>query len=167
MWRESLATLSLLDLLVPEAVMLNLQATSAEDVIRHLAAALLAGGYVRESFAEAALEREARLPTGLQLSGEVNAAIPHTDIEHVIRPAVAMATLPQPVHFRNMIDPSVMVPVRLVFLLALEQPKSQVEMLQQVATILQNPQVVEELVNAKDLEAVRRALAQVIAAESQ
>uniref|UniRef100_UPI002ADDD5B7 PTS sugar transporter subunit IIA n=1 Tax=Thermanaerothrix sp. TaxID=2972675 RepID=UPI002ADDD5B7 len=60
-------SLNLLDLLVPEAVALNLKAASAEEVIRLLAAALLRGGYVRETFAQAALEREARLPTGLQL----------------------------------------------------------------------------------------------------
>ncbi|WP_299024170.1 PTS sugar transporter subunit IIA [uncultured Thermanaerothrix sp.] len=158
--------LNLLDLLAPEAVALNFPATSAEAVIRHLAAALFKGGYVRETFAEAALEREARLPTGLRLSGEIHAAIPHTDIEHVIRPAVGLATLPTPVVFQNMIDPTDAVPVRLVFLLALEQPKSQVEMLQQVATILQNPQVVSELVAAQTLEEVRRVLAQVVPTQS-
>lgn len=158
--------LNLLDLLVPEAIALNFTAASAEAVIRYLAAALLRQGYVRETFAEAALEREARLPTGLRLSGEIHAAIPHTDIEHVLRPAVGLATLPEPVIFRNMIDPTDAVPVRLVFLLALEQPKSQVEMLQQVATILQNPQVVSDLVTAQTLEEVRRILAQVMPAQS-
>jgi len=159
-------SLNLLDLLVPEAVALNLKAASAEEVIRFLAAALLRGGYVRETFAQAALEREARLPTGLQLAGDINAAIPHTDIEHVIRPAVGLATLVEPVVFKNMIDPSQSIPVRLVFLLALEQPKSQVEMLQQVATVLQNPQVVQDLIQAQSLEAVHRALAAVITAQS-
>jgi PTS system galactitol-specific IIA component len=159
-------SLNLLDLLVPEAIALNIRATSAEEVIRCLAEALLKGGYVRESFAGAALTREAKLPTGLRLAGDVHAAIPHTDIEHVLRPAVGMATLTEPVIFQNMIDPTDAIPVRLVFLLALEQPKSQVEMLQQVATILQNPQVVHDLVSAQSLEAVRQALAQVITTQS-
>jgi PTS system galactitol-specific IIA component len=150
----------LLDLLVPEAVALHLQATSAAEVIRHLADALYRGGYVRESFAEAVLEREAQLPTGLWLAGAIHAAIPHTDCEHVIRPAVGLATLAAPVPFQNMIDPAETIPVRLVFLLALDQPKAQVEMLQEVATVLQSPQVVEGLVEASTLAAVYQVLAQ-------
>ncbi len=149
-----------LDLLLPEAVALNLQATSAAEVIRHLADALYRGGYVRESFAEAVLQREAQLPTGLWLAGTIHAAIPHTDSEHVIRPALGLATLTAPVPFQNMIDPAEAIPVRLVFLLALDQPKAQVAMLQQIATVLQSPQVVDKLAMASTLAAVYEALSE-------
>jgi len=44
-----------------------------------------------------------------------------------------------------MVLPDELVPVRLVFLLALEQPKAQVEMLQEVAGVLQNPKLVSDL----------------------
>jgi PTS system galactitol-specific IIA component len=140
------------ELLDPNAILLHYDAQDAEGVVRQLSARLVAGGYVHESFADAALAREAELPTGLVLGGDINAAIPHTDVEHVIRPAVALATLTKPVTFRHMIDPTEEVPVQIVFLLALEQPKSQVAMLQEVATILQSPQLVDSLVSASSAD---------------
>jgi len=40
------------------------------------------------------------------------------------------------------------VPVQLVIMLALDQPKSQIEMLQQVSGILQQPRLIEQLMAA-------------------
>ncbi len=91
------------------------------------------------------------MPTGLPLGGIINAAIPHTDVEHVHKAGVAMATLAQPVIFQNMVNPTEGVEVRIVFLLALDQPKSQIEMLQEIAGVLQNPNLIEGLVSAKSI----------------
>jgi PTS system galactitol-specific IIA component len=114
---------------------------------------------VRSTFIQAALDRERQLPTGLPLEGKYNAAIPHTDIEHVIRPALALATLTDPVIFQNMIQPEEGVPVQIVFVMALEQPKSQVEMLQEIAGVLQDSQRIELLMQAASFEQVQQALA--------
>jgi len=146
----------LAELLDPDAILLHYPAQSAEDVVRQLSQKLLDKGYVRESFADAALAREAELPTGLVLGGDINAAIPHTDVEHVIRPAVALATLTAPVTFRHMIDPSEEVPVQIVFLLALEQPKSQVAMLQEVAGVLQDAALIDRIMAATTPEEALR-----------
>jgi len=151
----------LAELLEPTAIVLHYPARDAEDVIHELSKRLLAAGYVKDSFADAALKREAELPTGLTLAGDIHAAIPHTDIEHVIRPAVALATLTKPVTFYNMINPDEEIPVRLVFLLALEQPKSQVAMLQEVAQVLQNPRLIAQLMAADSVPVVQQALSQV------
>jgi PTS system galactitol-specific IIA component len=97
------------------------------------------------------------MPTGLPLEGVYNAAIPHTESEHVLKPGLALATLAKPVIFQNMILPEEGVPVQLVILMALDQPKSQVEMLQEIAGVLQNPQVIDRLMQAKDFEAIRQA----------
>jgi PTS system galactitol-specific IIA component len=150
--------MTLSDFLVPEAVSLGLEAEDAAEVIADISARLLAAGYVRESFAEAALEREKAIPTGLPLGGNYNAAIPHTDVEHVIKPGIGLATLVKPVVFKNMVSPDEPVEVRLVFVLALEQPKSQIEMLQEVAQVLQRPDVVSALIQAENIEQVHAAL---------
>lgn len=151
-------TQTLSDFLVPEAVDLGLDAEDAGDVIRRIGGKLLSAGYVRDTFIEAVLEREKTIPTGLPLSGKYNAAIPHTDVEHVIRPGIGMATLLRPVVFKNMVSPDETVEVQLVFVLALEQPKSQIEMLQEVAQVLQRPDVVSALMEARHLEQVHVAL---------
>jgi PTS system galactitol-specific IIA component len=85
-------------------ISLNLEAETSTEVIHHLGEKLLAAGFVKDSFIEAAITREATLPTGLPLGGDINVAIPHTDIIHVIQSGVAMATLAKPVVFENKVD---------------------------------------------------------------
>ena len=150
--------MNILDFLVPGSVALHYAASDSEDVISHLGRLLFDAGYVRDSFVDAALDRESRLPTGLPLSGGVNAAIPHTEVEHVLKPGLAMATLSAPVTFQNMISPEEAVPCQIVFVMALDQPKAQVEMLQEIAGILQNPTIINSLMKANDFEEVRETL---------
>jgi PTS system galactitol-specific IIA component len=147
--------MNILDFLVPSSVALQYEASNSKDVIAHLGKCLFDAGYVRETFVDAALDRESRLPTGLPLSGDVNAAIPHTEVEHVLKPGLAMATLSAPVTFQNMVSPDEAVPCQLVFVMALDQPKAQIEMLQEIAGILQNPEVINGLMSAKDFEEVQ------------
>lgn len=149
----------LLQLLDRDAVCLKMDARDSTDVIENLGIRLFIDGYVKDTFVDAALSREQKLPTGLPLGGEVNAAIPHTDVVHVLKPGVALATLKRPVVFKNMIQPDEEVKVRLVFLLSLEQPKSQIEMLQEIAGVLQKPETVDKLISAATFEDVQAALA--------
>jgi PTS system galactitol-specific IIA component len=155
--------MNILDFLVPSAVALQHDARDSKDVIAHLGKCLFDAGYVRETFVDAALDRESRLPTGLPLSGNVNAAIPHTEVEHVLKPGLAMATLSAPVTFQNMVAPEEAVACQLVFVMALDQPKAQIEMLQEIAGILQNPEVIERLMSATDFEEVRSTFAKDLA----
>lgn len=135
-------------LLVPEAILIQSEARSSEEIITQLGNHLLKLGRVRDDFVEATLRREASMPTGLPLGGDFNAALPHVDLEYVKAPALALATLKQPVEFRNMVDPEEIVPVQLVIMLALDQPHAQIEMLQQVATLFQSPEIVSRLMEA-------------------
>ena len=142
------------DYLSKEAVILDLEASTAEEVIRELGGKLRDLGLVKDNFVEAALEREANMPTGLPLGGEYNAAIPHVDIEYVNQSALGLAILKKEVVFYNMVESDEEVPCRLVIMLALDQPKSQIEMLQSVAALLQSPETVQKLVSAKTIEDV-------------
>jgi PTS system galactitol-specific IIA component len=54
-----------------------------------------------------------------------------------------------------MVSPEEAVPCQLVFVMALDQPKAQIEMLQEIAGILQNPSVIKSLMSANDFEEVR------------
>lgn len=139
----------IIELLEPNAVELQIEATDAKDIVTILGNHLFEGGYVHDTFIDAALKRESELPTGLPLGGDFNAAIPHTDVEHVIKPGLALATLIEPVFFQNMISPEESVAVHLVILMALDQPKSQVEMLQEIAGMLQNPVIIRNLMEAR------------------
>lgn len=146
------------DFLDPEAIILQMNADSSEQVIRELGGKLLALGFVKNDFVDATLKREASMPTGLPLGGEINAAIPHVDIEYVKKSALGLATLKDDVVFYNMVENDVEVPCRLVIMLALDEPKSQVEMLQSVAAVLQEPEIINALISAKTVDEVYAAL---------
>jgi PTS system galactitol-specific IIA component len=146
------------NLLVESAILLNYEAKDAADVVNELGKRLFEAGYTKESFVEAALEREKKMPTGLPLNGKFNAAIPHTDVVHVVKSGVAFATLTETIAFKNMVIPDEDVPVSLVFLLALDQPKAQIEMLQEIAGVLQDPQLIEALKTATEAEEVVSAI---------
>lgn len=146
------------DFLHQEAIILGMEAATSEEVITQLGGKLRQLGFVKEDFVAATLEREANMPTGLPLGGNFNAAIPHVDIEYVNQSALGFATLKEPVVFYNMIENDVEVPCQLVIMLALDKPKSQVEMLQSVAEILQKPEIIEELMAAQSVDEIYAVL---------
>jgi len=150
----------IVNILEEKAVLLNLEVESSDEVIRELAEPLYQAGYVLESFADAAIEREKALPTGLPLMGNINAAIPHTDIVHVKKPGLGLATLKKPVTFNNMVSPDETVEVQFVVLMALDEAKAQVEMLQAIAGLLQNPDIIEAVFMAESPSKVKEILAE-------
>ncbi|MBN9275385.1 MAG: PTS sugar transporter subunit IIA, partial [Mesorhizobium sp.] len=58
---------TLMEFIDPAAIVLGAEAGDSEAVIRLLGGKLEALGYVKPSFVEAVLRREASLPTGLPL----------------------------------------------------------------------------------------------------
>lgn len=138
----------------PRLVLLRAKASSAEEVIRALATRLEEEGFVRPSFANAVLDRERTNPTGLPLAGDLHVAIPHADVEHVIAPALAIATLEEPVAFRNMVNPEEIVPASVVIVMALNEPHGQIEMLQRLAELFQDPDRIRWIYEARSPEEV-------------
>ena len=76
------------------------------------------------------------------------AAIPHTDAECILEEFVAVITLQDPVSFYSMEDNNQQVKAQIVFVLGLNQPHAQLEMLQSLMGLLQNEAVLAELLLA-------------------
>lgn len=152
--------MKLTELLDPELVICNLEAQSPEEALKFLSCKLYEKGLVKETFEQAVLKREREMPTGLPI-GDINAAIPHADIEHVIKPSIAIATLAKPLPFRVMVDPDSFVDVKIIFLLALNEPHAQIQMLQTLATILQDSSLLQGLEKARSPKEIIEILSQV------
>ncbi|MGO4449474.1 PTS sugar transporter subunit IIA [Phyllobacterium sp. TAF24] len=150
---------ALMNYLDPGAIILGVEAGNDREIIRILSDRLHSLGYVKPSFAEAVLAREAELPTGLPLGSDNNVAIPHTDPEHVLKPGLAMATLCKPVAFSNMEDPDEKLQVSVVFLMALSDKDQQIEMLQEIAMTIQSADTITALMQSNTVEDVARLLA--------
>ncbi|MFS2327794.1 PTS sugar transporter subunit IIA [Brucella sp. H1_1004] len=148
----------LIDFLDPNAIELQSDATTNEEIIRILAGKLEKLGYVKPSYADAVVSRELSMPTGLPLELEKNVAVPHTDPEHVLKAGIAFATLKSPVEFTNMEDPDEAVAVGYVFLLAINDKDKQIETLQQIMATIQDPDALERLMAARSFEDIQTAL---------
>lgn len=114
-----------------------------------MAHVLFKQGFVKASFADAIVDREAVFPTGL---GEL--AIPHTDREHTVKDAIAVAVLEQPVDFVMMGSDDETTSVSVVFMLAISTNDRQIETLQTVMGYAQSNDALAELKNCADVESL-------------
>lgn len=149
---------SLFNSLTADAILLGVEAKTNEEVIRLLASRLHQLGYVKDSYADAVVKREQSMPTGLPLERTDNVAVPHTDPEHVLKAAIAMATLKTPVDFANMEDPDETVGVGTVFLLAINDKDKQIETLQSIMGAIQSPETLDGLKLAQTTDDLKKLL---------
>jgi len=130
-----------------------LPADDAGEVMVLLARALADQGFVRSTFEDAVVSREASSPTGLPMAGR-KVAIPHADPEHVIAPAVALCALCRPVGFKEMGNPQCELPVELVAMLALPDEQSAQHELVRLIELFQDAAFVDRLCTAADGDAI-------------
>lgn len=136
-----------------ELIFMDVDADCAESVIRTLGAAFEAHGFVKDSYVEAVFAREGEYPTGLQLQG-IGVAMPHTTGSHVIKPAVGVAKLKQPVTFYHMGMDDVPVQAEIVFMMAILDPEKQIDLLKKMTKIFTNNEAMQAFKTAKDKDAL-------------
>ena len=136
-----------------DLVLMEVDAKDKFDLLRQAAQCLQTHGYVKESYADAVIEREKVFATGLPtVMGGV--AIPHTDVEHVNTPAVCIVRLKKPVDFVIMGDDTETVSVDCIFMLAMKEAHAQLTLLQNLMGILQDAdalKLVKEGTSAKEI----------------
>lgn len=127
--------------------LLFVQASMAtqDELFETISQAALELGWTRADFLQRIKEREQSFPTGIQL-GQAGAAIPHTDAECVLQEFVAVVTNKPPIAFNSMEDPEQTVNADIVFVLGLNRPHAQLEMLQSLMGLLQNHIVLQQLI---------------------
>ena len=136
----------------------GLDVPSADEVIRALARKLRLAGAVTDTFEGAALSRERRSPTGLPFEGGA-VALPHAEPEHVLSPALGVATLARPVRFREMGSPGVALDVTLVVMPAFTAKEQASAGLARVVEMLESAPFRAALAAARDDAAIQSLLA--------
>lgn len=131
----------------------GMKARNWQEVLQKTGAVLQEKGYVKDSYIDALIQREIKYPTGINM-GETGVAIPHTDPDEVMKEGIAIAVLDNPVAFGQMGTEQGTVMVRLVFVLAIKEPGSQVERLKQMMQMLRDREMLERLENASDSRSV-------------
>lgn len=126
-------------------ILLNQSFADSEAVIDALAGLAKSQGLVEDIFIEKIKEREKDYPTGLPMG--VPLAIPHIS-DGCNEPFVSIATLKEPVVFYNMDRGGDEIPVQIVFLFGIIDPKSQLAVLRQFARAFANAEAVQKLLDA-------------------
>ena len=108
-------------------------------------------GKVTDEFEVNVKKREDNFPTGTQLE-DFAVAIPHTDAEYVKEEFIAVAVFKEPVKFSSMEDASAILDVRAAFMLGLNQPHSQLEVLTELMGIFQNKETMAKIINSSSKE---------------
>ena len=134
-------------------IMPDLKAGSSDEVFQQLGGLLVSEGYCKSSYVQALIEREKDFPTGINM-GNIGIAIPHTDKEHVIKGAVAIGVLKEPVHFYQMGTNDKNVEAKLIFMLAVKDPKEHLVFLQRILMVLQDQEVLKQLIETKNKQEI-------------
>ncbi|WP_416197290.1 MAG: PTS system, galactitol-specific IIA component [Sporanaerobacter sp.] len=150
-----------MELLKEELIFIDIEAKDREEAIEKMAKELYKREYVKESYINAILDREKVFPTGLPTE-EVGVAIPHTDAIHVKKGAMAIGVLKNPVVFQMMGMPEENVNVNIIFMMALDEPKGQIEMLQKLMSIFQDKSILLKMRQAKTKEEIMKSFSNAI-----
>lgn len=134
-------------------VAMAMEAGTVEDVMENMGSRFVRLGYCKGSYIQALKDREAEFPTGIDIDG-VGVAMPHTDVSHVCRSGIGIATLKEPVTFTHMATDDVPVPVKLVFMLAVDDPERHLGEIQDILAVIQDKNVLEKILTAKEAEEV-------------
>lgn len=117
-------------------VLLNISAKTNLEALDVMSSLMYKEGMVKDSFADAVAKREEVYATGLELL-DMGIAMPHTDAEHVITPAIALGILEKPVQFCGMGEPDKQIEVEIIFMLAIKEAHSQLKILQALLKVFQ------------------------------
>lgn len=149
-------------LLSDQLILLDYKASDRESLLQSLSEVLQSKGYVKQSFAQAIIAREAQFPTGLNTPG-VHLAMPHTDPRHVNRPAILVARLQAPVRFKEMGGSGKDVDAGLIFMLAVTDPKSHLETLRKLMAIFSDQETLLEVYHASTKREILEKLELILA----
>lgn len=143
----------LLGIIYKELITTCLEAENEEEALRKVGAMFLAGGFVKETYIDAVVEREKIYPTGINLKG-ISLAMPHTDKSHVHKSAIAIALLKEPVTFMHMGSTGEKVRAEIIFMMSIDDPEEQIDNLKRVMRLFMNQDMIQAFKSAANTEAL-------------
>lgn len=135
----------------------DIDAENNFEAIEKVSTILFQKGFVKHSFISAIQEREKIFPTGLPTSG-FGVAIPHTDAEHVIQSAVIIAVLNKPVKFIMMGTNEEQIEIKMLFMMAIDKPHGQLEMLASIIAFIQNEEMLKKIHECRNEEDIKQSI---------
>lgn len=123
---------------------------NSDELFRFASEILYKEGFVTEDYYKALVKRESEYPTGIKT--DINFAIPHAELENVLKSTFMVFVLNEPVRFNNMIDPAESIGVKIVILLVLKGKSEHLEFLTKVTSLFKKTDEIKEVLG-KDSQA--------------
>lgn len=142
-------------------VLLDVEATSADELIRFMCKELEAAGCIQPEHVDTVLEREQKFPTGLPTK-PFCVALPHGEPHGVNESALCFARLKKPVVFKNMGNACEDLDVRMVFLLVNNSSENQVEALRNLSEMFGESEKLSTLALLENKKDVAKMLSNTI-----
>ena len=139
------------DMFDAKIALFHRHAASKEEALTMLADEFMNSGVAKDSFFEGIITREKNFATGLSLDN-MCVAIPHTDPEHVNRTQIGFMSLEEPVEFVEMGTDDKLIPVTMMFMMALKEAHQQLDMLMKLMDVFQNNDLMERFAKADTYE---------------
>ncbi len=133
-------------------ISLDMNSINRDEVIKHLSKKLFDYGCVTKDFCQSVIKREKISGTGLPT--EIPVAIPHTEKDFCLLPAIAMARLENPVEFKLIAKENDSIQVKFVFLLSLPEGYLQIHWLRKLIDFFQIPNSLGQLIEIKTKEQI-------------
>ncbi|WP_072525180.1 PTS sugar transporter subunit IIA [Clostridium sp. Marseille-P3244] len=138
-------------------IQLDVEVTSAEEAIRYMSDILVREGYVKEGYAECVIKREKEYPTGLIGDG-CGIAIPHTNPEYVLKPAICILIPKDPVLFTLMGTRDKEVMAEIIMPLVIKDNKMQIDILKKVMDLLKDNRTLYRIRDCRDKDQILEML---------
>lgn len=139
-------------------ILLDLEAKTQAEALYRMSHVLEQAGVVKPGHGAAVVARETEFPTGLP-TASVQVAIPHASADYTSRSTLLFCRLKDPVPWSSMEEDDAILPVKLVFMLALKEAAEHTAVLCRLMQIFQQPQLLQALCLAADEAELRSILA--------
>ncbi len=126
-----------------QLILTDLDVKNSKELFQIIGNRLFDKGLVTERFIEEITKREEKYPTGLPT--RIPISLCHTDSEHVIKPFLTVATLRNPVPFREMGNSSNVQSVKIAFFLGLIDKKEHINFLGKILRFVRSEDILKKL----------------------
>lgn len=140
-----------------ELIKVNLPCKNRNELFQMMHDEAFKHGYVERDFLEGLLSREDVFPTGIKLEN-YSVAIPHTEAEYIKEQFIAIIVPEKPISFKLMDDETQEEEVNLIFMLGLNKPHSQLEVLKELMGLIQEEETVKKIISSKDVNEIKSIL---------
>ena len=140
-----------------ELIWLDMDFSTKEELFQKAGKKLYELGYVKDTFANALIEREKSFPTGLATE-PYQVAIPHTESIHVNKEAITCIRLLKPIKFRDVGDEENEINAEFVFVLCILEPDKQIDVLKALIETLSNEKIMKSIKEAETSDEVYKIL---------